>query len=165
MLIVTALPLYHIFALTALFPVRRAATAASACSSPIRATSPGLIKELRKYKVNSFPAVNTLYNALLQSSGFQARSTGAMLKCAIGGGMAVQKSVAEAWMKATGRPIIEGYGLSETSPVLTCNRGDIAEWTGTIGLPLPSTDISIRDDDGNEVPPASQARFARAARR
>ena len=64
--------------------------------------------------------------------------------------MAVQKPVAEAWFKATGRPIIEGYGLSETSPVLTCNRGDITEWTGTIGLPLPSTEISIRDDDDNE---------------
>ena len=74
-----------------------------------------------------------------------------MLKAAIGGGMAVQKSVADAWVKATGKPIIEGYGLSETSPVLTCNRGDIAEWTGTIGLPLPSTEISIRDDDGHEL--------------
>ena len=70
--------------------------------------------------------------------------------------MAVQKPVAEAWMKATGRPIIEGYGLSETSPVLTCNRGDITEWTGTIGLPMPSTEISIRDDDGKEVPLGEQ---------
>ena len=75
-----------------------------------------------------------------------------MLKSAVAGGMAVQKSVADAWVKATGKPIVEGYGLSETSPVLTCNRGDIAEWTGTIGLPVPSTDISIRDDDGREVP-------------
>ena len=74
-----------------------------------------------------------------------------MLKSAVAGGMAVQKSVADAWVKATGKPIIEGYGLSETSPVLTCNRGDIAEWTGTIGLPVPSTEISIRDDDGHEV--------------
>jgi len=79
-----------------------------------------------------------------------------MLKAAIGGGMAVQKSVAEAWKKATGHAIIEGYGLSETSPVLTCNRGDIAEWTGTIGLPVPSTDISIRDDDNNELPIGEQ---------
>jgi long-chain acyl-CoA synthetase len=66
--------------------------------------------------------------------------------------MAVQRAVAEAWIKATGKPIIEGYGLSETSPVLTCNRGDISEWTGTIGLPLPSTEISIRDDAGKELP-------------
>ena len=74
------------------------------------------------------------------------------LRFAVGGGMAVQQAVADAWFKATGKPIVEGYGLSETSPVLTCNRGDIAEWTGTIGLPLPSTAISIRDDAGHEVP-------------
>jgi len=116
---------------------------------------PGLIKELRKYKVNSFPAVNTLYNALLHHPDFKTLDW-SDLKCAIGGGMAVQKSVAEAWMAATGKPIIEGYGLSETAPVLTCNRGDIAEWTGTIGLPVPSTEISIRDDAGNEVPLGEQ---------
>ena len=75
-----------------------------------------------------------------------------MLKASNGGGMAVQRAVAERWLKATGCPIIEGYGLSETSPVLTCNRGDNHEFTGTIGLPLPSTEISIRDDDGNELP-------------
>ena len=105
--------------------------------------------------MNLFPAVNTLYNALLNHPDF-GKLDWSMLKCAVGGGMAVQKPVAEAWMKATGKPIIEGYGLSETSPVLTCNRGDIAEWTGTIGLPLPSTEISIRDDDGNEVPLGEQ---------
>ena len=98
-----------------------------------------------------FPAVNTLYNALLHHPDF-GKIDWSMLKSAIGGGMAVQRTVADAWLKATGRPIVEGYGLSETSPVLTCNRGDITEWTGTIGLPLPSTDISIRDDDGHEVP-------------
>ena len=70
--------------------------------------------------------------------------------------MAVQKSVADAWVKVTGKPIIEGYGFSETSPVLTCNRGDITAWTGTIGLPLPSTEISIRDDGGREMPPGEQ---------
>src|SRR6185437_14851987 len=110
----------------------------------------GLIKELSHFKVNFFPAVNTLYNALLNHPDF-AKLDLSMLKAAVGGGMAVQKGVAEAWMKATGKPIVEGYGLSETSPVLTCNRGDITEWTGTIGFPLPSTDISIRDDDGREV--------------
>jgi long-chain acyl-CoA synthetase len=78
------------------------------------------------------------------------------LKSAVGGGMAVQKPVAEAWMKATGRPIVEGYGLSETAPVLTVNRDDISEWTGTIGLPMPSTEISIRDDDDKEVPLGEQ---------
>jgi long-chain acyl-CoA synthetase len=70
--------------------------------------------------------------------------------------MAVQKTVADAWFKATGKPIVEGYGLSETAPVLTCNRGDIPEWTGTIGLPMPSTEISIRDDEGRELPPGEQ---------
>ena len=149
MLIVTALPLYHIFALTAclLYSVSNGATC---LLIPNPRDIAGLIKELRKYKVNSFPAVNTLYNALLHHAEFKTLDW-SELKCAIGGGMAVQKRVAEEWMQATGKPIIEGYGLSETSPVLTCNRGDIAEWTGTIGLPVPSTDISIRDDAGNEV--------------
>jgi long-chain acyl-CoA synthetase len=112
---------------------------------------PNLVKELIAHKVNCFPAVNTLYNALLHHPDF-GKIDWCMLKCAVGGGMAVQKAVADTWFKATGKPIIEGYGLSETSPVLTCNRGDITEWTGTIGLPLPSTDISIRDDAGNELP-------------
>jgi long-chain acyl-CoA synthetase len=75
-----------------------------------------------------------------------------LLKCAVGGGMAVQQVVAERWFKATGCPIAEGYGLSETSPVLTCNSPLSTAWSGTIGLPMPSTDISIRDDDNNEVP-------------
>jgi len=149
LIIVTALPLYHIFALTAcfLFGMR---SGGLCLLVPNPRDIPGLIKELCKYRVNSFPAVNTLYNALLHHPDF-GKIDWSMLKCAIGGGMAVQKAVADGWFKATGRPIIEGYGLSETSPVLTCNRGDITEWTGTIGLPLPSTDISIRDDDNNEV--------------
>jgi long-chain acyl-CoA synthetase len=154
MLTVTALPLYHIFALTAclLYSVSNGATC---LLIPNPRDIPGLIKELRRYKVNSFPAVNTLYNALLHHPDFKTLDW-SELKCAIGGGMAVQKRVAEEWVKATGKPIIEGYGLSETAPVLTCNRGDIAEWTGTIGLPLPSTEISIRDDAGREVPLGEQ---------
>ena len=154
LIIVTALPLYHVFALTGclLFGVR----AGGLCVLiPNPRDIGGLVKELLKYKVNSFPAVNTLYNALLNHPDF-GKIDWSMLKSAIGGGMAVQKAVADAWMKATGKPIIEGYGLSETSPVLTCNRGDIAEWTGTIGLPLPSTEISIRDDDGHDVPLGEQ---------
>jgi long-chain acyl-CoA synthetase len=112
---------------------------------------PNLIKELAKYQVNKFPAVNTLYNALLNHPDF-GKIDWSMLKCSIGGGMAVQQSVAERWFKATGCPILEGYGLSETSPVLTVNSPLASEWNGTIGLPVPSTDISIRDDDNNEVP-------------
>jgi long-chain acyl-CoA synthetase len=149
LIIVTALPLYHIFALTAcfLFGVR---TGGMCILIPNPRDIGGLIKELSHYKVNMFPAVNTLYNALLHHPDFGKLDL-SMLKSAVAGGMAVQKPVAEAWMKATGKPIVEGYGLSETSPVLTCNRGDIAEWTGTIGLPLPSTEISIRDEQGHEV--------------
>lgn len=149
-IVVTALPLYHIFALTAcfLFAVR---TGGMCILIPNPRNIGGLIKEVSRYKVNLFPAVNTLYNALLHHPKFRTLDL-SMLKSAVAGGMAVQKGVAEAWMKATGRPIVEGYGLSETSPVLTCNRGDIAEWTGTIGLPVPSTDISIRDENGHEVP-------------
>ena len=144
------MPLYHIYALTAclLYGMR---SGGLCLLIPNPRDLPGLIKAVSKYRVNAFPAVNTLYNALLHHPDF-GKIDWSMLKCAIGGGMAVQKVVAEAWMKATGRPIVEGYGLSETSPVLTCNRGDIAEWTGTIGLPLPSTEISIRDDDNHEVP-------------
>jgi long-chain acyl-CoA synthetase len=148
--VVTALPLYHIFALTACFLWGMRLGAACLLIANPR-DIPGLIKELSHYKVNSFPAVNTLYAALLNHSDFK-RIDWSLLKCAIAGGMAVQRAIAEAWFKATGHPIIEGYGLSETSPVLTCNRGDITEWTGTIGLPLPSTEISIRDDNNSVVP-------------
>jgi long-chain acyl-CoA synthetase len=149
-IVVTALPLYHIFALTAclLFSVRNGGMC---ILIPNPRDIGGLIKELSHYKVNMFPAVNTLYNALLNHPDF-AKLDLSMLKSAVAGGMAVQKPVADAWMKATGHPIVEGYGLSETSPVLTVNRGDIAEWTGTIGFPVPSTEISIRDDAGKEVP-------------
>jgi long-chain acyl-CoA synthetase len=152
--IATALPLYHVFALTAcfLFGVRHGALC---LLIPNPRDIGGLINELTHYKVNSFPAVNTLYNALLSHPDF-GKIDWHMLKSAVGGGMAVQKSVADAWVKATGKPIVEGYGLSETSPVLTCNRADIPEWTGTIGLPLPSTEISIRDDAGGEVPLGEQ---------
>jgi long-chain acyl-CoA synthetase len=154
LIFVTALPLYHIFALTVcfLFGVR---SGGLSLLIPNPRDIPGLIKELSKYKVNIFPAVNTLFNALLQHRDF-GKLEWSMLKCAIGGGMAVQKSVAEAWMQATGRPIIEGYGLSETAPVLTCNPSDVVEWTGTIGVPLPSTEISIRDEDGHELPIGEQ---------
>jgi long-chain acyl-CoA synthetase len=148
--IMAALPLYHIFALTACFML---GIRAGGCNIliPNPRDIPNLIKELTKYKVNHFPAVNTLYNALLHHPEF-GKIDWSMLKCAVGGGMAVQQSVAEQWFKATGTPIREGYGLSETSPVLTCNSPLVAAWTGTIGIPLPSTEISIRDDDNNEVP-------------
>ena len=112
---------------------------------------PGFIKELAKYPFNMLPAVNTLYNALLNHPDF-AKINFKGLKAANGGGMAVQRAVAERFFKLTGCPIIEGYGLSETSPMLTCNRADNTEYTGTIGLPVPSTEISIRDEEGRELP-------------
>jgi long-chain acyl-CoA synthetase len=149
LVIVTALPLYHIFALTACF-LLALRTGGMCLLIPNPRDIRGLIRELSHYKVNLFPAVNTLYNAMLHHPDF-SKIDWSVLKCAIGGGTAVQKSVADAWIKATGKPIIEGYGLSETSPVLTCNRGDILEWTGTIGLPVPSTEISIRDDQGHAL--------------
>ena len=150
MIIVTALPLYHIFALTvcALLGMR---IGAMCVLIPNPRDIPGFVKELAKYKFNMLPAVNTLFNALLNNPDF-AKLDFSGMKAANGGGMAVQRAVAEKWFKLTGTPIIEGYGLSETSPVLTCNRADNNEYTGTIGLPVPSTDLSIRDDDGKEVP-------------
>jgi len=148
--IVCALPLYHIFALTACFLLAVRAGGVNLLI-PNPRDIPGFIKELMKYQVNSFPAVNTLYNALLHHPDFQ-KIDFSKLKISNGGGMAVQRPVAEQWKKATGCSIAEGYGLSETSPTLTCNTATMAEFTGSIGIPVPSTYISIRDDDGNEMP-------------
>jgi long-chain acyl-CoA synthetase len=149
-IMVTALPLYHIFALTACFLLSMRA-GGMCLLIPNPRDIPNLIKELTKYKVNAFPAVNTLYNALLNHPDL-GKIDWSMLKFCNGGGMAVQQAVAERWVQATGCPIAEGYGLSETSPVLTCNSAEVREWNGTIGLPLPSTDISIRDDADHEMP-------------
>jgi len=150
LLVVTALPLYHIFALTACFLL--AMRAGGVCLLiPNPRDIPNLVKELQKYKPSMFPAVNTLYNAMLNHPDL-GKIDFSQLKASNGGGMAVQRAVADRWLKATGCPVIEGYGLSETSPTLTCNTADSATFSGTIGLPLPSTELSIRDDAGNEVP-------------
>lgn len=147
---VCALPLYHIFALSACFLLTLRAGGASLLI-PNPRDIPGFIKELKQYRIHSLPAVNTLYNALLNTPGFDDIDFTHLIACA-GGGMAVQRTVAEEWKKRTGCAIAEGYGLSETSPVLTCNPSDITDFNGTVGLPLPSTMISIRDDADNEVP-------------
>ncbi|MRX10444.1 long-chain-fatty-acid--CoA ligase [Pseudoduganella sp. FT25W] len=156
--IVCALPLYHIFALTccAMWGTR---VGALNILIPNPRDIGGFIKELAKYKFNMLPAVNTLYNALLNHPDF-AHLDFSALKICNGGGMAVQQAVNDRWLKATGVSIIEGYGLSETSPVATCNRADSKEFTATIGLPVPSTDIAILDDDGNEVPLGSAGEIA-----
>jgi long-chain acyl-CoA synthetase len=148
--IVCALPLYHIFALTACFLLGMRAGGANLLIPNPRDMA-GFVKELMKYQVNFFPAVNTLYNGLLHAPGFD-KIDFSKLKISNGGGMAVQRPVAEQWKKLTGCGIAEGYGLSETSPTLTCNPATAGDFNGTIGLPVPSTYISIRDDDGNEVP-------------
>ena len=148
--IVCALPLYHIFALTACFLLAMRAGGVNLLIPNPRDMA-GFIKDLAKYQVNSFPAVNTLYNGLLNSPGFDKLDF-SKLKTSFGGGMATQKAVAEKWLKVTGCPLSEGYGLSETSPSLTCNPADTDRFSGTIGLPMPSTWLSIRDDDGNELP-------------
>jgi long-chain acyl-CoA synthetase len=145
-----ALPLYHIYALTvcALFGMR---VGGVNVLIPNPRDMAGFVKELRKYRINVFPAVNTLYNGLVNNPEFATLDFSSLVVCP-GGGMAVQQSVADKWLKVTGTPIVEGYGLSETSPVATANRCDITEFTGTIGLPLPSTEIRILDDAGNELP-------------
>ncbi len=147
--IVCALPLYHIFALTAcaMWGMRMGALNVLIVNPR---DIPGFVKELAKYRFNMLPAVNTLYNALVNNPDF-AHLDFSGLRICNGGGMAVQKAVADKWRDVTGVAIIEGYGLSETSPVATCNRADVLDFTGTIGLPVPSTDIAIIDDAGNPV--------------
>jgi long-chain acyl-CoA synthetase len=149
MTIVCALPLYHIFALTccAMWGMR---IGALNILIPNPRDIGGFIKELRKYQVHMLPAVNTLYNALVNHPDFGSLDFSSLIICN-GGGMAVQQTVNDKWKAATGSSIIEGYGLSETSPVATCNRVDMYGFTGNIGLPMPSTDITILDDDGHPV--------------
>ncbi len=148
--IVCALPLYHIFALTAccLMGTR---LGGMNILIPNPRDIPGFIKELSKYKISMLPAVNTLYNGLLNNPDF-AKLDFSELKICNGGGMAVQQAVNDKWLKITGCSIIEGYGLSETAPVATANPADATEFSGNIGLPIPSTEIVILDDDGNPVP-------------
>ena len=145
-----ALPLYHIFGLTicALLTMRCGGVG---ILIPNPRDISGMIETLRGYAINSFPGVNTMYNALLNDPAFATLDFSKLVQ-STGGGMAVQQAVAQRWQAATGVPIIEGYGLSETSPCATTNPPTATSFNGTVGLPLPSTEISIRDDAGNDVP-------------
>lgn len=147
---ICALPLYHIFALTvnAIMGMRQGA---HNVLIPNPRDIPGFVKELGNWKFTVFPGLNTLFNALLHNEDFRKLDFSG-LKLTIGGGMAMQQPVAEAWQELTGCNVSEGYGLSETSPVATANRFDATKFSGTIGLPIPSTDIAIRDDDGKDLP-------------
>ena len=147
---VCALPLYHIFALT-ICCLMGTRIGGLNILIPNPRDIPGLVKTLSKYRFNMFPAVNTLYNGLLNNPDF-AKIDFSMLKLCNGGGMAVQKAVNDRWRAVTGKSIVEGYGLSETAPVATANAADAVEFTGTIGLPIPSTEIAILDDDARPVP-------------
>ena len=147
---VCALPLYHIFAFTVnmMLSLRNGG---KTILIPNPRDLPAVLKELSKHKFHSFPAVNTLFNGLANHPDFNTVNW-KNLKVSVGGGMAVQSAVAKLWLDKTGCPICEGYGLSETSPSATCNPVTSKEFTGTIGLPLPSTYIKILDDNGDEVP-------------
>ena len=147
---VTALPLYHIFALTcsALFMAR-----IGACMLLIANPRdiPGFVRTLRSRPFTMMIGVGTLYNALAHHADIAEVDFSRLVKC-VSGGMATQAAVARKWKAVAGQPIVEGYGLSETSPVVCANRGDIDEFTGTIGYPLPSTDVAIRSADGADLP-------------
>jgi len=148
-IIITPLPLYHIFSLTA-----NCLTFMTLGAENVLITNPrdigGLVKEMGKYKFTAFTGVNTLFNALVNNPGFDKLDF-STLKLTLGGGMAVQEAVAEKWNMVTGVPLIEAYGLTETSPAATINPLDLAEYNGSIGLPISSTEVVLRDDDGHEV--------------
>jgi long-chain acyl-CoA synthetase len=147
--VITALPLYHIFSLTANCMVFMTLGGRN-----ILITNPrdmkDFVKTLSKYPFSVITGVNTLFNGLLHAPGFEQLDF-SHLKLALGGGMAVQRAVAEQWKKVTGRPIVEAYGLTETSPAACINPLDLKDYNGSIGLPIPSTQLSIRDDDGKEL--------------
>jgi long-chain acyl-CoA synthetase len=149
-LILTALPLYHIFALTAnclTFLMVGARNLLIANPRDI----PGFVKEWGKYPVTVVTGVNTLFNALLNHPDF-AKLDFSTMRVTLGGGMAVQGPVAERWLKVVGVPLLQAYGLTETSPAATINPLDMHDFNGSIGLPISSTEVSIRDDYGSEVP-------------
>jgi long-chain acyl-CoA synthetase len=150
-LIVTALPLYHVFALTA-----NCLTFFKLGATNVLITNPrdirGFVKELAKHRFSVITGVNTLFSALLHHPDF-ARLDFSQLRITLGGGMSVQKSVADRWQQVTGCVLVEAYGLTETSPAVTINPLDIAAFNGSIGLPVPSTEVAVRDGQDRDLPP------------
>jgi len=150
---VCALPLYHIFAfnINMMLGLRM-----GACNIliPNPRDLAATLKELSRHRFHSFPAVNTLFNSLAHHPDF-GKVDWSALKLSVGGGMAVQQATAQLWLQKTGCPVVEGYGLSETSPSVTCNPVDATAYSGDIGLPLPSTEIRLLDDEGGEVAPGA----------
>jgi long-chain acyl-CoA synthetase len=155
---VCALPLYHIFAFT-LGMMLCMRIGGKLILIPNPRDMPAVLTELAKHKVHVFPAVNTLFNALVNHPDF-GKVDWKHLKLSAGGGTAVQSAVAKLWIEKTGCVICEGYGLSETSPIATCNPVTLTEYSGSIGLPLPSTMLKLLDDDGNEVAPGESGEIA-----
>ena len=147
---VCALPLYHIFAFT-INMMLGMRTGGKSILIPNPRDIPAVLKELSKHTFHSFPAVSTLFNGLANHPDFNTVNW-SHLKVSLGGGMAVQSAVAKLWLDKTGCPICEGYGLSETSPSASCNPTTSKAFTGTVGVPLPSTWFMLVDDDGNAVP-------------
>lgn len=149
-LVVTALPLYHIFALTANCLIFLKFGHTNLLITNPR-DMPGFVKELSKYPFTVLTGVNTLFNGLLNTPGFSELDF-SKFKVGFGGGMAVQRPIAERWQQVTGTVLVEAYGLTECCPAVTINPFNITGYNGSIGLPVPSTDIKLLDDDGNEVP-------------
>jgi long-chain acyl-CoA synthetase len=148
--IMTPLPLYHIFSLTANCLVFMSVGGENVLITNPR-DIPRFVKELRRYRFTAMTGVNTLFNALLNNARFHALDF-RTFRLTLGGGMAVQEAVARRWKEVTGVTLVEAYGLTETSPAATMNPLDSSDYTGTIGLPVPSTDIALRDDAGQDVP-------------
>jgi len=148
--IITPLPLYHIFSLTANC-LTFMTLGAENILIPNPRDIPGFVKEMAKHKFTAFTGVNTLFNALVNNEDFGKLDFSA-LRLTLGGGMAVQEAVAEKWQMITGKPLIEAYGLTETSPAATINPLDLPRYNGSIGLPIPSTEVTLRNDEGKDVP-------------
>lgn len=146
---VCALPLYHIFAFTVNMMLAMH-TGGKNILIPNPRDLAGTLKELSRHQFHNFPAVNTLFNGLAHHPDFNSVDW-SHLKVSVGGGMAVQGAVAKLWLEKTGCPVVEGYGLSETSPVVSCNPVTAKEFTGTIGMPVPSTDVKLVGEDGQTV--------------